>query len=130
MIPSRRADVVVFRSGLLYEADLVADALAQAGIPHYRREETIGGPEFAMPAAPAQGVGVAFSIRVPPRAARAATKLVATLPVSNSSSPGPWGFKPTPEVETALRHQALFAVVGVALALLYAFYSIIRELMR
>ena len=38
-----RSDVsLVFRSGLLHEADLVAGALESAGIPFFRQEE--GGP--------------------------------------------------------------------------------------
>ncbi len=128
MFPNRRTDVVAFRTNLLHEADLVANALTAGGIPHYRRED--GGPQFGLPALPAQGLRATFSIHVPSRKARAAAKLISALPVDHSPSLSPWGFKPTSEMEAVLRHQAWFAVVGVALALLYAFYSIIRELLR
>lgn len=58
------ADVLIFRSGKLLEADLIAAAFEENGIPFYRRTDG-GGVELAMPAAPSQFLGIFWSIYVP-----------------------------------------------------------------
>jgi hypothetical protein len=113
-MPAERDDVVVFRSGLLHEADLVASSLEQARIPHYRRSEILGGPELAMPAAPAQGPGLTWTVRVPSSRAPEAMDLIHELPVRNVSSPGPWGFHPT---AGARRIWRVYAIVVLACAI-------------
>jgi hypothetical protein len=123
-----RSDVrVVFRSGLLHEADLVADSLERAGIPFYRQVESASGLVFAMPVAPAPGPGVAWLIVVPTRRSAAARKVIRRLPVTLDPSPGFWGFHPRAEVKTFYRQYAWLYVIGVALVLLWTVYQLFRK---
>jgi hypothetical protein len=105
---------VVYRSGLLYESDMVADALKHAGIPYFRREESSSGLSFAMPVAPVQGPGVTWAIVVPGTVLRQARRVIARLPVSKDMHPGVWGFKPTPAVQRFFRQYAAL-YIGVIL---------------
>jgi len=75
--------VVVYRTKLLHEADMVAEAMSRAQIPHFRRVETIGGLSAAMPAAPPPGLlpGDFYAIVVPTRWATRASRFIAALPV-------------------------------------------------
>jgi len=121
----KRSDArVVFRSGLLYEADMVADALDRKGIPFYRQLEVASGLTFAMPVNPVPGPGEAFLVLVSERRFTAARKIIATLPVSMDSSPGIWGFHPRPEVKKFYKQYAWFYVVGMALVFLWTLYRL------
>lgn len=123
-----RSDVtVVFRSGLLHEADLVADALERAGIPFYRQAEAASGLVFAMPVAPAPGPGAAWLVLVPARRLAAARKVIGRLPVSPDPSPGFWGFRPRPEVRKFYRQYAWVYIVGMALVFLW---TVVRIFMK
>jgi hypothetical protein len=99
--------VVAYRSGRLYEFDMVADALEAAGVPYFRREESSSGLSFAMPVMPVQGPGITWAILVPRRALRRAKRIIVGLPVSQDMHPGVWGFKPT------ARSKSFFRVYGV-----------------
>jgi hypothetical protein len=119
--------VVVFRSGLLHEADLVADALEEAGIPFFRQVENAAGLVFAMPVAPAPGPGAAWLILVPARKLAAARRLIRRLPVSADPSPGFWGFHPRPEVKQFYRQYAWVYIVGMALVFLWTLVRLFME---
>lgn len=89
------SDVTVLKTGRLYEADMLAEALTEAGIPHYRRQETFAGLTFAMPAMPAPGPGTFFTVLVPEIAKDDAEEVLASLPVE-PENPGLWSFSPRP----------------------------------
>jgi hypothetical protein len=76
--------IVVYRTNFLHEADLVAEAMDRAQIPHFRRIAAMGGWSVAMPANPAPGLlpGGFFAIAVPRGWAARSERFVATLPVS------------------------------------------------
>jgi len=76
--------VVVYRSPFLHEADMVAEAMDRAKMPHIRRVETSGGWSVAMPANPSPGLlpGNFFAVAVPRRLADQASRFIAKLPVS------------------------------------------------
>ncbi len=76
--------VVVYRTAFLHEADLVAEAMDRAQIPHFRRIAAMGGWSVAMPANPAPGLlpGSFFAIAVPGKWVARAESFVASLPVS------------------------------------------------
>jgi hypothetical protein len=90
------SDELILKTGRLYEANMLADALTQQGVPFYRREESFSGVQFAMPAFPAQMPGVFFSVYVPEEAAEDARSVLAELPIDAaalnvwSSNPKPW----------------------------------------
>jgi hypothetical protein len=123
-----RSDVrVVYRSGLLHEADLVADALEEVGIPFYRQVEAASGLVFAMPVAPVPGPGAAWLVIVPARRSAAARRLIKRLPVSSDPSPGFWGFHPRPEVKKFYRQYAWFYIIGMALVFLWTVIRLFME---
>jgi hypothetical protein len=74
--------VVVYRTGIIYEFDMVADAMTRAGIPYFRRRESIGGFSFAMPVMPSMAPGDMYAIVVPETWADPAKHFIAALPVS------------------------------------------------
>jgi hypothetical protein len=122
-----RTDVeVVFRTGLLQEADIVANALEDAGVPFYRQSENVAGIAFAMPVHPAPGPG-AWLVVVPSTRAAAARKIVRRLPVSNDPSPGFFGFHPRPEVKRFYRQYGWFLVVGLALVIVWDLIQLFRQ---
>ncbi len=76
--------VVVYRTGLLHEVDIVSEALKRARIPYFRRVETIGGLSAIVPVNPAPGQmpGSLFAVAVPGQWVDRAERFIATLPVS------------------------------------------------
>ncbi len=76
--------VVVYRTQLLNEADVVAEAMGGAKMPFVRRLETIGGFSTAMPVNPPPGLlpGSLWAIAVPQSWAGRAEAFIAQLPVS------------------------------------------------
>ena len=119
--------VVVYRSGMLYEADLVAASLERAHVPHFRRQESASGLAFAMPIAPSMGPGEVWAILVPKSWAKRADRFIAELPVSHDANPGVWGFRPRPEVKQFFRQWAWIYVAGVLAALIWSIISIFRS---
>lgn len=61
--------------------------LAEAGVPYYRRQETSGGLEFAMPVAAAPAPGVWFTVWVPDEEAEAARQMLGQLPIDLDREP-------------------------------------------
>ncbi len=120
-------DEVGIRTGFLYEADMVANALKEAGVPHYKRVET-GGIELAMPVSPAQGPGVWYLVCVPTKAAPKARQIIATLPVSRDPSPGIWAFNPTKRFRKGWQAYSLIALLLLVLILLISVISFSSEL--
>ena len=78
------APIIVYRTQLLHEADMVCDAMSRAQIPYFRRAVTVDGQSIAMSPAPPPGLlpGNSFAVAVPGRWADRARRLVAGLPVS------------------------------------------------
>jgi hypothetical protein len=122
---SRAADAgsseVAYRSGLLYEADIVADALERAKVPFFRREESSSGLDFAMPVAPVQEPGVTWAVVVPQSALRRARRIISRLPVSKDMNPGVWGLKPRPEVKSFFKQYAALSLIAIAIGWLGSF---------
>ena len=76
--------IIVYRTSLLHEADLVAEAMKRAQIPFFRRVETLGGLSAAMPVNPPPGLlpGSFWAIAVPGSWAKRADRFIAGLPVA------------------------------------------------
>jgi hypothetical protein len=111
---------VVYRSGLLFEADLVADALKRADIPHFRREESSSGLDFAMPVAPTQEPGVLWSVVVPRGFLTRARRVISSLPVSKNLYPGVWGFHPRPEVKRFFKQYAALSLLVIVVGWIFS----------
>ena len=106
--------VTVFRTGRTIDLDWVANALAEAGIPFQRREETSGGLQLAMPAAPAGGPGQWWSILVPESLRSRARAVLDDLPIEPMTTPDVWNFQPKPGVKLGWQIYSWLVLVGLA----------------
>lgn len=111
-------EVVVVRTGRLYEADMAAEALEQAGLPFYRREENITGIQLAMPAMPAQAPGMMFLVIVAEESAGQARAIIEELPISQSTEPEFWANHPAPHAKKIYRHYAIVILILTAVIFL------------
>ena len=106
---------IIFKSGKLYEFDMVTNALKEKGIPFFQREETASGVRFAV-TQPAMGPGVWYSILVPEPAVDDALAVLAELPVEPTTEPDVWGFGPSEETKRGWQFGLRIYVVGLLLA--------------
>ena len=89
-----RTDVMVFQTGLLYEADMIAGQFEQLGIPYYRRMDSITGVEQAMPVMAPPGPGTLFVIFVPEAASEDAHAVINEMGLQSSNPCDVWAFRP------------------------------------
>ena len=111
--------VVVYRTRVLHEADMVAEAMSRAQMPCVRRVETLGGLSTAMPLNPPPGLlpGNLWAIAVPRSWAERAVHFIAELPVSQE--PEPSGEFRAPGVKEFFHGWTWLFVFGIVLALLW-----------
>ncbi len=122
---SPQADVVVYRTGVLLDADFVAQELNRAGIPNYQRGEALGGPELGMHPSPTPGPGHYFLVKTEAPLASPAREVIRTLPVPQHPELGPWAFRPTPVAKSI--HYVWLLLGGAAL--LIGLFSTLRQLL-
>ena len=125
-----RTDVAVFETGLLYEADMVAEQFKQLQIPHFRRITNFSGFEFAMPVMAAPGPGVIFRIMVPQGAASDAQAMVAELGFQPSQNCDVWGFHPRPWAKRMMQIYA-YVVLGIIMtSMIWQLFSMLEQSIR
>ncbi len=73
--------VVIFRTGQIVEFDMVCDALKQAKLPYFTRQETANGSNVGTSVGFAGLTGVSWLVIVPEPALEDATRVLAELPV-------------------------------------------------
>ncbi len=118
------SSVAVYRTGVVYEFDIVADAMTRAGIPYFKRRESIGGLSFAMPVMPSMAPGDLYVIVVPETWAERAKHFIAELPVSQGVQANASSFRSS----KALTSQwAWLLVVGLGLVVLWTIVLLFRE---
>lgn len=115
---SSTSDICIYRTGQLWEADLVCATFDEQGIPYYRRAETSGGLVTAMPLAAAPGVGVWFTIWVPREAADRARAAFAHLPLEEDHAPDVLDLRPS------LRGRRLLTVAASVLLFMFLLGSV------
>lgn len=108
----------VYRTLQLYEADLVANEFAEAGIAFHRATEDPAGVRFAMPASPSFFPGMCFLIVVPPVHADRARAILRTLPVSKEDAPGVFPKGMPPEARSFFRTWAVISLLAILVYLL------------
>ncbi len=118
--------VVILRTGKIFEADLAASLLEEAGVPYFRREQSSGGLSFAMPAAPSVGPGTWWVILVPVEAESEARSLLEQLPFDLDEEPGVWDFGPSPGAKSFFKSWAFFTLLLFALAFILGLLSALR----
>lgn len=129
------ADVLLFQTKQLLEADMIADALEQASVPYYRRQE-VGTLQHAMPLAPANWFATSWLIIVPEEVIAEAQAAVEGLPffVSPVSSEAPYDpsgtLKPQNELPEALRkHWLVFVLLFVLLVMLVCYLILVPHVL-
>lgn len=118
--PEEGSSVVVYRTGLVSEFDMVADAMSRAGIPYFRRMESIGGLSFAMPVMPAGGPGTLWAIVVPEIWADRAKHLISKLPIPQGAEPHVWSAAAPPQKKAPSIYWAWVFVVSAVLLLVWS----------
>lgn len=125
----KAGEVVAFRTGQIWELDMVEAALGEAGIPCYRLRDVLGIGELTMDALPAMGPGVQFLIVVHESAKDAARKVIEALPISQQSEEGLWAFRPTERVKRGWRlYAVMYLCIVVVTMILWTFYSFVTSI--
>jgi hypothetical protein len=125
--PEQTADgnsVVVYRTGILYEFDMVTDAMTRARIPYFRRKESIGGLSFAMPVMPSMAPGDMYAIVVPETWAARAKHFIIALPVSQGDQASASAFRSSKELTS---QWAWVLVVGLGLVVVWTIVLLFRS---
>ena len=125
-----RTDIAVFETGLLYEADMVAEQFKQLHIPYYRRMTNITGVELAMPVMAAPGPGNIFKIFVPDGAVTDAQSVVQELGFQASQNCDVWGFHPRPWAKRTMQIYA-YGVLGMIMsAMIWQLFCMLENSIR
>jgi len=124
---SKRTDIVVFRTGRLLEADMVANHFDEEGIPYYRRMESSSGIELATPLMPVQGPGDWWVIRVQQEHTQPARDVINSLPVEADMNPGVWAYGPSKGSKRYWKMYAYVVIFGTILALALWIIRLISE---
>ncbi len=104
---------IILKTGKMYELDMATNLLKENKIPHFKRQETSAGVQFAMPFQPTQGPGIWYAIYVPEKIGERANKVLSELPIDITTNPGIWHFSPTPNVKTGFKTYAYIALVFI-----------------
>ncbi len=106
-------DVTVLKTSRFNEADMLAEALRDAGIPYYQEAAGIGGVRYAMFPLPEHGPGQFYHVLVPEEAAEKARAVMENLPLMAEIN--------CEDVAMSLTDESLnrlfMVVIGLALAL-------------
>ena len=104
--------IVVYRTGKVYQFDMVVGALQTKNIPVFTREETSGGLNLALPATLTAGPGTWWSIRVPVSCQKQAQELIDQLPCDKGFNPAVWdGIDPA--VRSSMRLYYKIIAIGI-----------------
>ena len=109
-------DVCIFRTGRLWDADMVCAALEEENVPYYRRQETSSGLEFAMSAAPTAAPGVWFTVWVSRELESEARAVLSSLPLDLDRVPDVVDFSSSRRARVAWRLLAGILLVFLALS--------------
>ena len=124
MAPELTKQVVVFRTGHLIYFDWACDALKEAGVPFFGREETSSGLRLAMPVAPSTEPGICWALLVPEPAVPDARRILSQLPFEIRTEAGIWDFQPTQKVK---RGWKVYIIIVLLLGAIGFGVSLIRE---
>ena len=93
ILPNEEANFTeVFRTGRLWEVELVANELKKQGVPFYQEEQNSGGLRLAKPVMPNMGPGLWWVVLVPESIVKQAKSIISTLPIEVTESPGVWHY--------------------------------------
>jgi len=115
-------NITVFRTGKVYEFDMVRNELDDARIPTFSQEQTSAGLRLATPATLTADAGTWWSISVPEEYAEQAQQIILSLPCDHKTDPEVWDFA-TP---TAKQNLQWFYRINAALWVLGLLWYVIQ----
>lgn len=129
-MPKFDADLELLRTPHLYESDMLAEALEQAGIPYYRLQEDLGGVQTALVMPVQGGPGIRFLVIVPAAMESRARAILQKLPIQPAGDFGLYGFNSSARVKTGIRAVGWAVLVMLALMFLAQLGAIRHFLLR
>ncbi len=117
-------EIIIFKTGKVYELDLASNALKEANIPHYTQQENSAGAKFAMPANPVAGPGIWYSIIVSDVAENEVKRIVNALPIEIKTNPSVWSFSPKDRIKNLWK---IFAISIIAIYILILLIDFLRN---
>jgi len=130
ILPNEEANFTeVFRTGRLWEIELVASELKKQKVPFYQEEQTSAGLRLAKPVMPNMAPGVWWVIFSPEVSAEQAKSIINNLPIEVSDSLGVWHYN-------SCRQSKMFKWYGLATLasflvwLLYIVFDLATEILN
>jgi hypothetical protein len=114
---------VIYRTGKLYELNMVSNTLKEAKIPFFTREETSTGLKLAMPAAPVMGPGTFFTIIISEQDIEKVGAILDSLPIERKTNPEVWDFSPKQKVRSTWR---IYILITLGISLVIWIISFLR----
>jgi hypothetical protein len=118
---------VAFRTGRIWEYDMVVNTLKDNGIPFQSFEESSSGLRLAMPLRPTPGPGVWWGISVPKQHLEKVNSLLSELPIDVTTEPDIWHFSSSGKVKLGLKIYAWIALALLAVSFLYGVVDFIIQ---
>jgi hypothetical protein len=110
---------VIFKTGRIWEYDMVVNTLKDKDIPFQSFEESSSGLRFAMPLRATPGPGVWWGVSVPQQHIEKAGSLLSELPIDVTTTPDVWHFSSSTKVKTGLKIYAWIVLAFTAASLIY-----------
>jgi hypothetical protein len=126
MKKERNEFICLFKTGKLYELDMVGDALQKQRIPFFKQVETSSGLRFAMPFQPSMGPGTWYVILVPENAFGDAKKILEDLPIEVSTNPDIWHFGTSDRVKSGWRFYVWIVLGLTFFSLVIYLYELLK----
>ena len=116
--------IVVFRTGKIYEFDLVLNQLDAEGIPTFTQNQTSSGLRLATPATLTGDAGSWWTIGVPEEYIDQAKEIISELPCDQITDPEVWDFATSKSQQNLKFIYRTLAVIGIV----FSGYSLIDAL--
>ncbi|MGA3243997.1 MAG: hypothetical protein ABSE41_05220 [Bacteroidota bacterium] len=119
--------VVLFRTGKLWEFDLARDSLKRHNIPFFFREESLSGVRMALPAMPTPGPGLFWTLIVPESQFHRAKECLQACRLDVEKDPLVWDFAPPPKGKQFLTIYVWIVLIFSGLFLLWRLLTLFRS---
>ena len=126
--PETEANFVeVFRTGRLWEIELVASELTKKELPFFQQEITSSGLKLAKPLATSMGPGCWWAILTPENNKVKAEELISKLPIEITKNPGIWHFSGTGKPHKIFKILCGFILAVSLVFLLFRFAETLKN---
>lgn len=119
-----------FKTGKVYEFDLIVEQLDRSEIPFRTQNETIGGLSTATGIMPNSGPGIWQKIEIPIAFRHRAHLILAGLNVDPKTNPDVWDNSPTEEVKKGLKLNAAMGIIIFGAILIAGLVTVILDIVK